>query len=405
MTTLLAFMRENRPWLAAGFLLTLLSGFGQTFFISIFAGHVRESFSLSHGEWGGIYTLATAASAVAMVWAGGLTDTHRVRTLAPVVLTGLALACLAMALNPVWWGLLPVIFALRLTGQGMCGHMSTVAMSRWFAANRGKALSIATLGFSAGEAVLPIVFVALMALVDWRLLWIAAAILAVAGTPPLLALLRHERSPRSAAESTGSVGMLGRSWSRRQALSHWLFWLMVPAMLGPPAFITAFFFHQVHFVEIKGISHVELVALYPLYTLAGIGAMLASGAAVDGLSTPRLIPFIQIPAIIGFLLFAHASGIAGLLAGLLFLGLTAGLCMTVPNAFWAEFYGTGSIGSIKAVVAAIAVLGSAAGPGLTGLGIDLGLDLEAQYVLVAAYFGLVTLIMAVGVARARALLP
>ena len=399
-----AFLRDNAPWLSAGVLLTFLSSVGQTFFISLFAGHIREAFSLSHGEWGGIYTLGTTASALAMVWAGGLTDHFRVRSLAPVVLIMAALACLAMALNPVWWGLIPIIFALRFTGQGMTSHIAVVAMSRWFLASRGKALSIATLGFAVGEALLPLIFVALMAVYDWRILWGVAGVAAVAGIPVLVMLLRHERTPQSLAQSGQSVGMLGRHWTRNQTITHCLFWFMVPALIGPSAFVTAFFFHQVHFAEIKGISHFELVAMYPFYTLVGIAAMVGSGWAIDQFGTPRLIPFIQVPMVVGFLFFAFAQTNLELLTGLFFFALTTGFVATLPNAFWAEFYGTGKIGSIKAMAAAVMVFGSAIGPGLTGLFIDLGLRLDTQYILVALYFVFATVMMMIGVGRARHLL-
>jgi len=73
----LAFLRLNGRWLSAGALLALMSSFGQTFFISVFAGEIREEFALSHSAWGGIYTLGTAVSAVLMVWAGGLTGSKR----------------------------------------------------------------------------------------------------------------------------------------------------------------------------------------------------------------------------------------------------------------------------------------------------------------------------------------
>lgn len=399
-----SFLRDNAPWLTAGVLLTFLSSFGQTFFISIFAGHIRADFGLSHGGWGGIYTLGTAASALAMVWAGGLTDHFRVRVLAPAVLVLLALACLSMVLNPVWWGLIPVIFALRFSGQGMTSHIAIVAVARWFIATRGTALSIATLGFAAGEALLPLLFVSLMTMWDWRLLWVGAALVALAGIPVLALLLRHERTPQSWAASDRSHGMLGRHWSRRETLGHFLFWFMAPALLGTAAFNTAFFFHQVHFAEIKGIPHVELVAMFPLYTVAGIGAMMLSGWALDRIGTPRLIPFVQLPMVAAFALFAFAPGPWTILAGFVFLGLTTGANTTVPNAFWAEFYGTGQLGSIKALAAAVMVLGSAIGPGLTGLGIDLGLGIETQYLIVAGYFIFATVMMSIGVARARLLL-
>ena len=41
---LLDFLRLNARWLLAGMLLTLLSSFGQTYFISIFAGPSRKIF-------------------------------------------------------------------------------------------------------------------------------------------------------------------------------------------------------------------------------------------------------------------------------------------------------------------------------------------------------------------------
>ncbi|WP_111733071.1 MFS transporter [Roseovarius amoyensis] len=399
-----AFLRENAPWLTAGVLLTFLSSFGQTFFISIFAGHIRADFGLSHGQWGGIYTVGTFVSALAMVWAGGLTDRFRVRVLAPVILVLTAMACLAMALNPVWWGLFLVIFALRFSGQGMTSHIAVVAMARWFIASRGKALSIATLGFAGGEALLPLLFVSLMTVWDWRLLWIVAALVALCGIPLLALLLRHERTPQSWAQSDRSLGMLGRHWTRRETLHHFLFWFMAPALLGPSAFNTAFFFHQVHFAEVKGLAHFELVAMFPLYTAVGIGAMMLSGWALDKIGTPRLIPFSQLPMVVAFALFAVAPGPWTLLTGFVFLGLTTGFNTTLPNAFWAEFYGTGNLGSIKAMAAAIMVLGSAIGPGLTGFAIDLGLGIETQYLIVAGYFVFATVMMAIGVTRARTLL-
>ena len=141
---LAAFILRNRAFLGAGALLTFLSSFGQTYFISVFAGEIRETFGLSHGDWGGIYAAGTLASAIVMVWLGALTDRYRVRVLAGFVLCGLAIACISMAVNPLAW-ILPVsVFLLRFFGQGMASHVATVAMARWYIATRGRALAIAS---------------------------------------------------------------------------------------------------------------------------------------------------------------------------------------------------------------------------------------------------------------------
>ena len=394
------FLRQNILWLGTGVVLTFLSSFGQTFFISVFAGEIRQNFGLSHGEWGGIYTLGTSVSALAMVWAGGLTDRLRVRVLGPVVIFGLAAACIAMAVNSSVWLLPVIILALRFFGQGMTSHIAVVAMSRWFVSTRGKALSIATLGFSLGEATLPILFVALMGFWAWQILWFLAAIVCLTGIPVLLFALRHERTPQSMAASETSTGMQGRHWTRNQTLKHPLFWFMVPALLGPAAFNTAFFFHQVHFAEIKGWAHVSLVSFFPFYTAMSIAAMVASGWALDRFGTARTIPYFLLPMIGAFVSFSLAYDPVVMFAGFFFLAMTTGSNATLPNAFWAEFYGTANIGSIKALAAAVMVLGSAIGPGVTGLLIDLGVGLEQQFVAIAGYFALATVMMRAGIARA-----
>ena len=396
---LLRFLFGNFRWLSVGILLTFLSSFGQTFFISIFSGVIREDFGLSHGAWGGIYTLGTGASAAVMLWSGALTDQYRTRALGAVVLMLLAASCLFMALNP-WAALLPlVIFALRFCGQGMVSHLAVVSMSRWFVATRGRALSIAGLGFAFGEAVLPVACVSLMLVLDWHLIWIAAAVVAVLAIPLLTILLRQERTPQSHAESDISLGMEGRHWSRMEALRHPLFWFMVPAILGPAAFNTAFFFQQVHFAEVKGWEHIELVALFPVYTVAAFCVMLVSGWLLDRFGTPRLMPWYQLPMMIGFGVFALGQGLFSAFVGLMFLAMSAGANNTLPNAFWAEFYGTRSLGAIKATATAVMVLGSAIGPGITGALIDFGIGIETQYLGVAVYFLFATAMMAVGVGR------
>ena len=378
-----------------------MSSFGQTYFISIFAGEIRTTFDLSHGDWGAIYGFGTFASAIAMVWAGGLTDIMRVRRLGPIVLAALAASCLFMAFNP-WVALLPVvIFCLRFSGQGMSTHIAAVGMSRWFAANRGKALSVANLGFSIGEATYPLLVVALMMLFVWQGIWVLAAFMAVLSIPALVWLLREERSPESMATEDQSVGMNGRHWTRNQTLAHPLFWFMMPAFVGQSAFNTAFFFLQVHFSEIKGWDHFQLVAMFPVYTGVAIGSMILSGVLLDKIGTARLIPYFQLPMIFAFLLFAYGQSLLAALLGFVLLGLTSGATATLPNAFWAENFGTKHLGSIKAAAAAAMVLGSAIGPALTGVLLDFSLPLEAQYVGVSVFFGASSLLMWVGVSRAR----
>jgi len=399
------FLRSNGSWLAAGALLSFSSSFGQTFFISVFAGEIREEYGLSHGSWGGIYALATMASAAVMVFAGGLTDRFRIRWIGLGVFLGLAAAALVMASAQAVWALVVAVFLLRLMGQGMMSHAAITAMARWFVASRGRAVSIAGLGVAAGEALLPLAFVALLGVFDWRYLWVGVAMALVALAPLLWRLLRLERTPQSFASDIGSSGMDGRMWTRGQMVRHWLFWAMLPAILGPAAWNTAFFFHQVHIADVKGWGHAALVALFPVYTVASIGSMLVAGWAVDRWGTGRLAGVYLLPAAAGYVVVSLSGGVAAGAAGLALIGIAVGVHQTMSAAFWAEHYGTRHIGTIRAATGAVMVLGTAIGPVVTGALIDRGISFPAQGYGIAVYFVFASLLAGVGAARAGRDLP
>jgi MFS family permease len=394
------FVKANATWLGAGAMLTFLSSFGQTFFISIFAGEIRAFYDLSHGDWGAIYAIGTMSSACVMIWLGTLADRFRARTLGAAILVGLALTCLAMSINTTVLLLPVIIFCLRLFGQGMSHHIATVTMARWFVATRGRALAIAGLGFSVGEIALPVIFVALAGFLDWRVLWVLAAAIVFLSLPGFWTLLKSERQPGSEAEDDTRTGMSGRHWTRADVLKSLVFWCAVPAIAGLSAFGTAVFFHQVHFSEIKGYSHLTFVSLIPIYTIVTVAAMILYGIALDRIGSIRLLPTFQLPLVAAFLLFGLGQGPIALALGFVAFGISSGGNSTLISAFWAETYGTANIGGIKALASAVMVLGSAIGPGLTGYFIDAGIGLDRQYTLIAAYFLFTSAALWVGARRA-----
>ena len=401
MMAYLRFIRANWLFLLAGFLLTFTSSYGQTYFISLFAGNIKADFGLSDGQWGGIYTIGTTCSALAMIWAGVLTDRFRIRALALGVMLALAGACLAMAGTSSWIVLVAVIFALRLTGQGMMSQLGAVAMVRWFEAARGKALSLSSMGFALGQALLPVVFVALFAVAPWRSLWILAAVLVVLTIPVILVLLRQERTPQSMAREAQIAGMDGRHWTRKEMLRSGLFYLMIPMVVGPASWGTALFFHQVHLTEVKGWALIDYVALMPVYTVASVASTFLSGWAIDRYGVSRIVPFQMLPFAASFAVLAFADTIFMAGIGLVIFGVGQGVQATGSSTFWAEYYGTRHIGGIKSVAAALMVFGSAIGPGVTGALIDWGVDFPAQMIPIAIYYAIAAALASVAILRNR----
>lgn len=374
------FYRENFRWLGAGFGLSLASSFGQTFFISLFAGDIRAAYGLSDGDWGAIYTGATLASAALLFRLGGLADTMRLDRLAVAVLAGYAAAAVGMALSQSVAVLAVLVFALRFCGQGMMSHLAITSMGRWFRAHRGKAVAFAGLGFSAGEALLPALAVALAGIAGWRSAWLAvAAVLALVAAPALAWALSARRQPRGAAEShDATAGLGGRHWTRSEVLGHWTFWALLPGVLTAPFIGTVIFFQQVHIAAIKGWDLGVMALGFPVYAALTIGASLTGGWLVDRVGAARLLPVYLLPLGAGVAVLAFAGSVEGWFMTLALCGLTQGTAQALWGALWPELYGTRNLGAVRSVATTAMVFSTAIGPGITGVLIDAGIDLSEQ---------------------------
>ncbi len=380
------FLRNNAAWLGAGILIAFSSSFGQTYFIALFAEPLRVEFSLSHGEWGSLYTVATFCSALALVQFGKAADLLRVRSLALIILAGLVVLAVAMAkVNSVVL-LAGIIFGLRFCGQGMMTHIAITAMGRWFTRRRGRAVAVASLGFPIGEAALPAIAVGLMAAVGWRDTWlIVAALLVVVVAPVIFFLLRHERKPGDDSHDFDASGMQNRHWSRSEVIKHWFFWALAPGLMASPFISTALFFHQVHIVETKGWTMAGYVLAFPVYSASSLLFSFVCGAAVDRYGSIGLLRVFLLPLSVALIVLGMAEPLWMAFLYMALLGMTNGAAVALVGTLWAEFYGTKHLGAIRAIAVAMMVFGTSLGPGVTGALIDLGIGIETQFFWMAAY--------------------
>ena len=375
---MLRFLVENRHWLGFGFTLTFASAFGQTWFISLFAGAIKDRFGLTDGGGGLVYTAATLASAALLFARGGLADTVRPARLGPLMALAFAALALAFAFAPTLWLMGLALVGLRFCGQGMFGHIAMTAMGRWFRARRGRAVSIANLGHSAGEAVLPAAAVAAMLLLGWQGAWVAVALLLALGVAPALALLGRERVAQSTETAQDSPGMGGRHWTRTDALRHWLFPALLPILLTPAFIGTVVFFHQVHIAGVKGWTLAQMAPGYGIFAGLSVASALGAGWAADRFGPHRLLPVLLLPTGLGVALLGSADGVGGWFLALALIGATQGLSSSLWGTFLPAVYGTRYLGSVRALATTAMVISTAIGPGLTGLLIDAGVDFPAQ---------------------------
>ncbi|MEO0636659.1 MAG: MFS transporter [Pseudomonadota bacterium] len=382
---MLTFLRSNARWLAGGFLLTVLSGFGQTFFISLWAPEIKATFGLTDGSWGWAYMIATLGSAITLVQLGRVVDSARIAHVAVAVCLALAAASFAMSqiAGSVIW-LIATVYALRLFGQGMLTHTSMTAMGRWYVANRGRAVSIAAVGHQGSELIFPLAFVGLAALVGWRGSWVTAALVLVAFAPILYWLLHVERDP-VASEPPRKDDAPIRHWTRSEVLRDPPFYLLLAGLLSPAFIGTSVFFHQAHLMEMKGLSRELFAAGLGLMAIVTFTFALVAGALVDRFTAVRIARFYLLPLGAGCAVLSMVDAAWGVMGFMVLMGVSYGFSSTITGAVLPEIYGTQHLGSIRAVVVASMVLLTAAGPGLTGSLIDAGITFETQLLFMAGY--------------------
>ncbi len=384
-----SFLRRAAPALGFGFFLAFGSSLGQTYFISLFAGELRTALDLSHGAFGGLYSIATTASAVTLVWLGKLADRFDLVGLSVLMLATLAGCALLMArVDSILW-LAVALFGLRLGGQGMLSHLSMTAMARWFTRERGRALSVAVLGFPAGEALLPIAVALTLVLLTWRQIWVGAALIMVAVAIPLIMWLGHkirERGlDRPEPRLSAANGQCDASWTRAQVLRDVRFYGLLPGLLAPPFIITGVLFHQIHLLEVKAWTLSDFAACYPLYAGTATLVALGIGWLVDRYGALRLLPLYLLPLGLGLALLGTSDTILVAAVFMALMGATAGGATVVLGALWAEIYGTAHLGAIRALAVALLVLATAISPGAMGWLIDRGVSLDLQLQILSAY--------------------
>ncbi|WP_435667802.1 MFS transporter [Maritalea sp.] len=380
-------------WIGAGFMMTFASMGGQTLFIAQFNSDIRAYFELSHGQFAGLYTIATIFSAVLIAAVGQVTDKFGPRLLAMICTIGLALMAFGMSMVNHWIFLCLILFGLRFFGQGMLPHIAQTAVARWFNRFRGRALAFSQMGYTAGEALLPFIITTALISMSWRNVWALGAGFLIVIMLPLIFFLLRDPPDGKRAKARGDINpdasegnaLTGGQWTRGKVLKDPLFYALVFGAMTLPGLITLYFFHQAHLVDVKGWSVTTYTAWFPIMSVTGVSVSILTGFLVDRFSAYRLLPFMYLPVGIACLIMANLNAEWAIPLFLLVLAMGSGMAPAVFGALWAEMYGTTHIGAVRSLAIAVMVFASAAGPGIAGGFIDLGINLEVQSWVYAAY--------------------
>jgi len=353
--------------LSFGLLTALCSSFGQTFFISLFLPYFLADFALDKGDFGLLYGGATLLGALCLPYLGSRIDELDLPRYTAYTIAGLSAAAFLIAFAPHVLLLGAGLAGLRLTGQGLLGHISHTVMAREFAACRGRALGFAGLGYPLGEAVLPVASAMALRFLPWTWIWAAVGAGALAIVLPLaLHLLRHPPASADGTKESSGGKELGGADSIRPPWKDARLYQALPPVLAPGFVLTGLFLFQIPLSEAKGWAPEWMAAAFTGFALSRALSSLAVGPLIDRFSALRLLPLYLLPLGLGVVALQFGSSPWIAFVYLALAGMTAGMNGSIASAVWAEMFGVVKIGKVRSAAAALGVLGAAGSPALMG---------------------------------------
>ena len=356
-----------------GFIFTFFSSFGQSYFLGLFNSSIRETLSITHGQFGSIYASATLCSSILLIWVGKKIDDVNVFKFALFVTILLSFACFFFSKISSVLLLFIAIFLMRFSGQGMMSHTASTTISRYFTKTRGRALSISWFGLSSAEFILPVLMVYLLTLIDWQNLWLIFSITVLVILPIASFLLIKNLNLDSRETQNENIKEVEiKQWRRRDVIKDYRFYIISLNMLAMPWIFTGFAVFQSFVQSSKGWGPYVIAQSFMSYSILSVVTLFVSGFLIDKFTSRKLLIFMNIPLLLSVIVLYYFDSPIMAFVFLGLVGISNGFANILGSSTWAELYGVKYIGSIKALTTALMVFATAFGTALFGFLIDIG---------------------------------
>ena len=372
-----------------GFIFTFFSSFGQSYFLGLFNSSIRETLSITHGQFGTIYASATLCSSLLLIWVGKKIDDVNIFKFAFFVIVLLSFACFFFSKISSVLLLFIAIFLMRFSGQGLMSHTASTTISRYFTKTRGKALSISWFGLSSAEFIMPVLMVYLLTIISWQNLWVIFSIIVLIFLPIVsFSLIKNLNLNSRESQDENIKDEEIKQWKRIEVIKDYRFYIISLNMLAMPWIFTGFAVFQSFVQTSKGWGPYTIAQSFMSYSIFSVLTLFLSGYLIDKFTSRKLLIFMNIPLLLSaiVLFFFDTPIIAFVFLGLV--GISNGFANILGSSTWAELYGVKYIGSIKALTTALMVFATAFGTALYGFLIDIGFTIEEIVAVSGTYISI-----------------
>jgi len=367
----------NKKIIIFGFIFTFFSSFGQSFFLGLFNAPIRNELGITHGQFGSIYAIATIFSSLLFIWVGKKIDDFRLLNYSFFVIITLFLSTLFFSfINSIY--LLAVgIFLMRFSGQGLMGHTSTTAISRYFDKSRGRALSTIWFGMSTAEFIFPVLIIYFLTIYSWRSVWQGISIIVIVILPLIINFTIKKINFESREDDLEEKPKTKiKSWKRTEVLKDFRFYIISSNMLAMPWIFTGMAVYQSFISDSKLWEVYTIPKAFMVFSITSIITLFSSGFLVDKFTSRKLIPIMNIPLLLAMVVLFYSKQEISAYFFLGLIGISNGFGNILGSSTWAEIYGVKYIGSIKALTTAFMVFSTALGTAVFGILIDNDFTIE-----------------------------
>jgi OFA family oxalate/formate antiporter-like MFS transporter len=357
-------------------------------YISADTGWDRASLSLPYSCYVFVY------SALGIV-SGRLTD--RLGPRAVLIAGGCLLGGGIMLMSRVHahWQLYIVLGFVAASGMSAAYVPCNATVVRWFARQRGLALSITSSGASFGMFIFPPLATALIMAYGWRGAYLILGLLAlclivacaafVARDPEKMGLHPDGLPPFDPPPSHAAIDIsLPPDWTLAEAKRTTAFWLIVAIFTLTWLVVFMPMVHIVPFAVDLGISRFRAAMTISVIGFAGFAGRLAIGTLSDRFGRAFTLGVCLLLQALAFAGFTLSAGLWLLYSSAVLFGFSYGGVTALFPALVGDFFGPMSVGSIVGFIFALAGAPAAFGPLIAGYIYDATRSYSAAFELSAA---------------------
>lgn len=362
-------------WVIVGIsaLVSFFSGPGQTYGVATFVDSYITEFGWSRSLVASLYSAGTLLAGFFVGVIGGFYDRYGHRIMTALIIAAFGIACLWMSFVNSVIMLFAGFFLIRLLGQGSMSLSSRTLPPQWFLSNKGKALSIVSLGGTISFAVLPPLNTWLIQTFGWQfgwrfwtiLLWvfmIPTTYYFIRNRPEDVGLRPDNRMTNDETDEVDLVEIEEDSWTVKETIQTQSFWLLLYCSMVTGAIATGLVFHQLSIMEQVGLSPMVGALILSSMSIVSLPVSLIAGPVADKIPARYLLALAEglLAVSLITLLFTNSVQTA-VLYGVL-LGVSDGLTMLIGSFIWPDYFGRKHLASIRGVTMMAGVIGTALGP-------------------------------------------